>query len=239
MVAGLSNVNLCWRSLLVQTNDRSRRLIAEALGTMILVCAVVGSGIMADRLSGDDAITLLANTISTGAILLVLISVLGPISGAHLNPAVTIAFALRQDISGPMAVAYCVAQIGGGISGTFMAHAMFEMPLLQLSETMRIGQGQWLAEVVATFGLVAVIFGALRIKPNSVPQLVALYITAAYWFTSSTSFANPAVTIARSLTDTFSGIRPIDVPSFIVAEIAGALLAMVVCRWLYAARNTA
>jgi len=214
--------------------DTRRRLAAEALGTAFLVGTVVGSGIMADALSADDAVSLLGNTIPTGAILFVLITILGPVSGAHFNPAVTMVFALRRDIAAGLAAGYVAAQVAGGILGSLVAHAMFDLPVLQLSATVRTGGGQWLAEVVATFGLVAAILGGLRFRPAAVPALVGLYITAAYWFTASTSFANPAVAIARSLTDTFSGIRPADVPGFVLAELVGAALALGVMRWLLA-----
>ncbi|MEO1197661.1 MAG: MIP/aquaporin family protein [Pseudomonadota bacterium] len=219
------------------TFDLPRRLTAEALGTAFLVGTVVGSGIMADMLTDDVALALLGNTLPTGAILVVLITILGPISGAHFNPAVTLAFALRKEIGAQAAMGYVVAQIAGGIAGTLIAHAMFELPVVQISETVRSGAGQWIAEVVATFGLVATILAGVRFRATAVPWLVGLYITAAYWFTASTSFANPAVAIARGLTDTFSGIRPIDVPAFIAAECLGAVLAVAVLGWLLAERS--
>ena len=223
-----------------ETNfNLSRRLAAEALGTAFLVATVVGSGIMADRLSDDVALTLLGNTLPTGAILVVLISILGPISGAHFNPAVTLVFALRRSITPAAALAYVVVQIAGGILGTLAAHLMFELPLFELSTTVRAGPGQWWAEVVASFGLVGTILAALRFRADAIPWLVGLYITAAYWFTASTSFANPAVAIARSLTDTFSGIRPADVPGFIVAEMLGSALALFVFGWLLRANPAA
>ncbi len=214
--------------------DLSRRLAAEALGTGLLVATVVGSGIMADKLTDDTALALLGNTLPTGAILVVLITILGPVSGAHFNPAVTMVFALRREIEANAAVAYVVVQIAGGIAGTFLAHAMFELPLLQVSATARTGTGQWIAEAVAAFGLVFTILAGLRFRSDAIAWLVGLYITAAYWFTASTSFANPAVAIARAFSDTFSGIRPIDVPGFIAAELLGALLAMVFAGWLLA-----
>jgi len=214
--------------------DHLRRLAAEALGTAILVATVVGSGIMADRLTDDVGLTLLGNTLPTGAMLVVLIAILGPISGAHLNPAVTLVFALQRDISFKDAAGYTVAQILGGIFGTLLAHAMFDLPLVQLSGTERSGDGQWTAEVVATFGLVFTILAGLRFRAESIPWLVGLYITAAYWFTSSTSFANPAVAIARCFSDTFAGIRPGDLPGFILAELGGALIAMVLAAWMLA-----
>ncbi|QQA41184.1 MIP/aquaporin family protein [Pelagovum pacificum] len=210
----------------------SRRLASEALGTGLLVATVVGSGIMADRLTDDVAVALLGNTIPTGAILFVLITVLGPISGAHFNPAVTLAFAARRDAPWREVGPYIAAQIAGGIVGSILAHLMFELPALQLSQTVRTGPSQWLAEVVATFGLVLTIFAGIRHRAEAVPMLVGLYITAAYWFTASTSFANPAVAIARGLSDTFAGIRPVDVPAFILAQIAGALIATALCGWL-------
>jgi len=212
--------------------DLARRLVAEALGTAVLVAAVIGSGIMADRLTDDVALALLGNTLPTGAILIVLITILGPISGAHFNPAVSLVFALRREISATDALGYCAAQIGGGVLGALLAHAMFELPILQVSSTVRVGGAQWLAEIVAAFGLVFTILAGLRAKPDAIPMLVGLYITAAYWFTASTSFANPAVTIARSLTDTFAGIRPVDVPAFIVAQLLGALLALALANWM-------
>ncbi|WP_011578664.1 MULTISPECIES: aquaporin [Chelativorans] len=212
--------------------DLSRRLTAEALGTGILVATVAGSGIMADRLTDDVALALLGNTLPTGAILVVLITILGPISGAHFNPAVTLVFALRREIEANAALAYVVAQVLGGTTGTLLAHAMFELPLLQASQTIRTGSGQWIAETVAAFGLVFTILAGLRFRPDAVAWLVGLYITAAYWFTASTSFANPAVAIARAFTDTFAGIRPIDVPAFIAAQLLGAVLAMIMAGWL-------
>ncbi|MDK4737793.1 aquaporin family protein [Rhizobium sp. CNPSo 3464] len=210
----------------------SRRLASEALGAALLVATVVGSGIMADRLTTDTALALLANTLATGAILVVLITVLGPVSGAHFNPVVSLVFALRRGLTAMSALTYIVAQILGGIVGTILAHAMFELPLLQTSTTIRAGGAQWLAEITATFGLIFVILAGLRFRSETVPWLVGLYITAAYWFTASTSFANPAVAIARSLTNTFSGIRPVDLPGFIVAEVLGALLASMLASWL-------
>ena len=198
----------------------------------MLVATVVGSGIMAQTLTDDVALQLLANTLPTGAILVVLITMLGPLSGAHFNPAVTLAFALRGDIARADALPYVAVQIAGGAFGAVLAHAMFALPLIQASANVRTGGAQWLAEVVATFGLVAAILAALRFRAEAVAWIVGLYITAAYWFTASTSFANPAVAVARGLTDTFSGIRPIDVPGFVAAELAGAVLAVVLCRWL-------
>ena len=218
--------------------DLSRRLVAEALGTALLVAAVVGSGIMADRLTDDVALSLLGNTIPTGAMLVVPITILGPISGAHFNPAVTLVFALRREIQTKAAIAYVIAQITGGIAGTFLAHAMFDLPILQISQTVRAGSGQWIAELVAAFGLVFTILAGLRFRSDAIPWLVGLYITSAYWFTASTSFANPAVAIARAFSDTFAGIRPLDVPAFIGAELVGALLAMALAGWLLAEPKT-
>jgi glycerol uptake facilitator-like aquaporin len=216
------------------TPDLARRLAAEALGTAMLVATVVGSGIMADRLTNDVALSLLGNTIPTGAILVVLITILGPVSGAHFNPAVTMVFALRRDIEPIAALFYIAMQILGGIVGSFMAHAMFELPIIEVSRTVRTGSGQWIAEVVAAFGLIFTILAGLRFRPDAIGWLVGLYITAAYWFTASTSFANPAVAIARSLSDTFAGIRPLDLPGFIIAELVGALLAMAIANWMLA-----
>jgi glycerol uptake facilitator-like aquaporin len=212
--------------------DLPRRLTAEALGTAMLVATVVGSGIMAQSLTADTALALLANTMATGAILVVLISTLGPISGAHFNPAVSLVFALRRQLSARDATLYATVQVIGGLAGTLAAHLMFALPLLQASTKIRTGGAQWLSEGIAAFGLVAVILAGLRFERASVPWLVGLYITAAYWFTASTAFANPAIAIARSLTDTFSGIRPLDLPAFITAEIAGAVLALALMSWL-------
>ncbi|HEY9011190.1 MAG TPA: MIP/aquaporin family protein [Devosia sp.] len=217
----------------------SRRLAAEGLGTLLLVATVVGSGIMADRLTADTALALLGNTVATGAILYVLITLLAPISGAHFNPAVTLAFALKRDLTWSEAGRYVAAQITGGVLGTIIAHLMFEAAPLSLGIHARTGASQWLAEGVAAFGLVLTILAGIRFRPMAVPALVGLYITAAYWFTASTSFANPAVTIARALTDSFSGIRPVDAPGFILAQLAAAALALAFCRWLLAPRQTA
>jgi glycerol uptake facilitator-like aquaporin len=207
---------------------------AEALGSFLLFAAVVGSGIMAERLAGGNAgIALLGNTLATGAILFVLITMLGPLSGAHLNPAVTLVMRLRGDISGDMAAAYIVAQLAGGILGVWTAHLMFDVPVLQLSGKIRGGHGQLVGEAVATFGLILTIFGTAKVRPSLIPASVALYITAAYWFTSSTSFANPAITIARSLSDSFAGIDPACVPAFIAAQLAGALLGYCVSARLF------
>lgn len=216
----------------MQEFDLSRRLCAEAMGTAFLVATVVGSGIMAETLTKDVALALLGNTLPTGAILVVLITILGPISGAHFNPAVTFVFALKGDLAARDASLYVMAQIVGGIIGTIAAHLMFSLPLLEASLKIRTGGAQWFAEAVAAFGLVATILAGIQFQRTAVPWLVGLYITAAYWFTASTSFANPAVAIARSLTNTFSGIRPTDLPGFIVAEMCGAVLAFFVMAWV-------
>ena len=212
----------------------SRRLAAEGFGTLFLVAAVVGSGIMAARLTADTAVALLANAVATGAMLTVLITILGPISGAHFNPAVSVVFALKGEMSRVAAACYAIAQVAGGIAGTILAHEMFGLPAVMLSQHIRTGGGQWLAELVASFGLMVTILTGRRLTPGSVAWLVGLYITAAYWFTASTSFANPAVAIARSLTNSFSGIRPADVPAFILAQLVGAVAALVVVDWLLA-----
>ncbi|WP_082542408.1 MULTISPECIES: aquaporin [unclassified Mesorhizobium] len=209
-----------------------RRLAAEALGTAMLVAAVVGSGIMADRLTDDRALALLCNTLPTGAILVVLITVLGPISGAHFNPAVTLVTALHRRMPGGVALVYGVCQIAGAIAGTLVVHLMFELPVLQYSATARTGMSQWISEAVASFGLVFTILAAQRYRIDVIAWLVGLYIVAAYWFTASTSFANPAVTLARALSDTFAGIRPLDIPAFVAAQFAGALLAMAAANLL-------
>ncbi len=212
--------------------DLSRRLVAEALGTALLVATVVGSGIMAETLTKDVALALLGNTLPTGAILVVLITILGPISGAHFNPAVSLVFALKRELAARDTVLYIGAQVLGGILGTMIAHGMFALPLLDASMKARTGGAQWFAEAVAAFGLVATILAGIRFQRAAVPWLVGLYITAAYWFTASTSFANPAVALARSLTNTFSGIRPVDLPGFIIAELFGAVIGMLVMTWL-------
>ena len=210
----------------------AQRVIAEALGTAFLLAAVVGSGIMAARLSGGNAaLALLCNTLPTGAILTVLILALGGVSGAHFNPAVTLAFLCRGELNWRIAALYAASQILGGIAGVLAAHAMFDLPLWQVSQTVRSGGGQWFAEFVATFGLVLVIFCCLRAAPDAIPYAVGLYIISAYWFTASTSFANPAVAIARSLSDTFAGIRPVDVPAFLAAQLAGGFFAAIVSDW--------
>ena len=213
-------------------------LLAEGLGTAMLLATVIGSGIMAETLAGGNvAIALLGNTIATGAILIVLITMLGPVSGAHFNPAVSLVFAIKRDISWSRCALYIAVQVIGGIIGMLAAHFMFEEPIFQLSQKIRTGEAQWFSEGVATFGLMLTILATLRARPSAVPMAVGLYITAAYWFTASTSFANPAVTIARSLTDTFSGIFPGHAPMFIVAQFIGAVIALAVCNRIY--RNNA
>jgi glycerol uptake facilitator-like aquaporin len=210
------------------------KTFAEALGTALLLAIVVGSGVMGEALAGgNDAIALLGNTLATAAGLVVLILIFGPVSGAHFNPAVTAAFALRREIAPSLAAAYIAAQIVGGVLGVMLAHAMFDLELLQESAKVRSGIGQAIGEATATFGLLLTIFGCARHRPDAVPYAVGLFIAAGYWFTSSTSFANPAVTIARTLTDTFAGVRPADAPMFILAELAGALLALAAARLLY------
>jgi glycerol uptake facilitator-like aquaporin len=217
-----------------------RRLMAEWLGTFSLLATVIGSGIMAERLAdGNTAIALLGNTIPTGAILVVLITVFGPISGAHFNPAVTLCFAIRREISPRDAGLYVATQIFGGIVGVLAAHVMFEHPLIDPSTTTRSGTGQWVAEFVATFGLVGTILACLKARPQAVPMAVGLYITAAYWFTSSTSFANPAVTIARGFSDTFAGIAPGDVVAFVGIQLVAAVLATWFFHWLLSENNSA
>ena len=211
----------------------ARKLAAEALGTGFLLTTVVGSGIMAENLAGGNvALALLGNTIATGAILAVLILIFGSVSGAHFNPAVTLAFLLRREIGPRDAAIYAIVQIAAGIAGVLVAHLMFAEPAFAASMTARTGIPQWAGEFVATFGLVATILGTVHFRPDATPYAVGLFITAGYWFTSSTSFANPAVTIARSLTDTFSGIMPAHAPGFVLAQLAGAAAATLVFRWL-------
>lgn len=223
----------------MQSFDLSRRLAAEALGTATLLATVVGSGIMAERLAdGNVAIALLGNSLPTGAILVVLILMFGKLSGAHYNPAVTLAFLIRSDIAPLPAALYVVAQIAGGLAGALAAHAMFELPLVQVAETARTGPAQWFSEWVATFGLVATILATVRFRPEAVAYAVGLFITAGYWFTASTSFANPAVTIARSFTDTFSGIAPAHAPAFILAQLVGAASAALAFAWLLRPTST-
>jgi glycerol uptake facilitator-like aquaporin len=217
------------------STSRFTPLMAEFIGTMLLLAAVVGSGIMGARLSGGNiAVALLANAIATGAALYVLINIFGPVSGAHFNPAVTGVMLAKGEILMPVAVGYMLAQVGGGVAGVLLAHGMFDLSLLQLSTTLRSSPGQWLSEIVATAGLILTILAVLRHRAEAVPVAVALYIVAAYWFTASTSFANPAVTFARALTDTFAGIRPWDVPFFVMAQVAGAALGLLTDRLLVA-----
>ena len=210
-----------------------RRLAAEALGTAFLLAMVVGSGVMGERLAGGNvAIALLANTLATGTGLTVLITIFGPLSGAHFNPAVTLVFALRHDLSPAIAAAYAAAQIAGAILGVWTAHLMFAEPVLQVSTTLRSGVSQSFSEAIATFGLILTILCALRFRPDATPFLVGLYISSAYWFTASTSFANPAVTIARSFSDTFAGIAPASMPAFVASQLGGATAACLLLRWL-------
>ena len=212
-----------------------RRLAAEAVGSFFLFATVVGSGIMGDTLSGgNDAVALLGNTLATGAMLYVLIVKLGPLSGAHFNAAVTLAFALRREIGARDAALYLIVQLAAGVLGVVAAHGMFDLPLLQASTKLRDGPGQWLSEAIATFGLLITILGTIRHRPASVPASVALYITAAYWFTASTSFANPTITLARSMTDSFAGIAPSSILPFILAQLVGAALAVLAAHWLFA-----
>jgi glycerol uptake facilitator-like aquaporin len=218
----------------IKTPPLGRRLAAEGIGSFFLFACVIGSGIMAQNLSGgNDAVALLGNTIATGAILFVLITMLGPISGAHMNPAVSLVSASRRELLWGDAAAYVLVQLAFGILGAWAAHLMFDLPTLQLSVKPRTGLGQWAGEAIATFGLILTILGTVKHRPAWVPASVGLYITAAYWFTSSTSFANPAITVARSLSDTFAGIAPQDVPPFIVAQLAGAALAALTAKSLF------
>lgn len=215
-------------------SSMAQRAVSETLGTAFLLATVIGSGIMAQRLSGgNDALALLCNTLPTGAILTVLILIFGPVSGAHFNPAVSLAFGLRGGISWPLVGIYLLAQLCGAVIGVWAAHLMFELPVWQYSTHVRTGAGQWLAEAVATFGLLLTIFGCVSRAPGAVAYAVGLYITAAYWFTASTSFANPVVTLARSLSDTFAGIAPAGVAAFIAAQLAGMLAAVGIGRWLW------
>jgi glycerol uptake facilitator-like aquaporin len=215
-------------------SDLPRRLAAEAIGSAMLFATVIGSGIMAETLAGGNmAVALLGNTLATAAMLFVLVTMLGPVSGAQFNPAVTLVMARAGQIDWRDAGLYAVAQLTGGLAGAALAHAMFALPVIEIGTKTRTGPGQWLGEAVATFALVFTIVGTARHRPQWLPLAVAAVITAGYWFTSSTSFANPAITVARSLTDSFSGIRPIDAPGFIVAQFAGALLAGAVAAWLF------
>ena len=212
----------------------SRAICAETIGSFLLFATVIGSGIMGERLSGGNvAMALLGNTLATGAMLFVLITMLGAVSGAHFNPVVTMVAALRGEIGGADALGHVTAQLLGGIIGVWAAHLMFGLPVLEISTKVRTGIGQWASEAIATFGLLLTIIGTVKMRPNWVPASVALYITAAYWFTSSTSFANPAITIARSLSDTFAGIAPANVPGFIVAQIVGALAAHLTAKVIF------
>jgi glycerol uptake facilitator-like aquaporin len=218
-----------------ETPPLGRRIAAEGLGAFLLFACVIGSGIMAQNLSGgNDALALLGNTLATGAMLFVLITILGPISGAHMNPAVSLVAASRRELAWSNAAAYILAQFAFGIIGAWAAHLMFGLPTLQLSMKARTGLGQWVGEGIATFGLILTILGTVRFRRDWVPATVGLYITAAYWFTSSTSFANPAITVARSLTNTFAGIAPHDVPRFIIAQLIGAACAALLAKWLFA-----
>lgn len=210
------------------------KLAAEALGSFFLFATVVGSGIMAERLAGGNiAVALLGNTMATGAMLFVLISMLGPISGAHFNPAVSLVMWLRKELSGKLLLAFIAVQLAAGVAGVWAAHLMFDMPILQLSAKTRSGIGQWTGEFIATFGLLITILGTARHRPAAIPASVALYITAAYWFTSSTSFANPAITVARSLSNSFAGIAPVDIPGFVIAQFVGALAAWALAKVVF------
>lgn len=212
----------------------AHRLVAEGLGTALLLAIVIGSGIMGERLAGGSAaIALLGNTLATGAGLVMLITVFGPLSGAHFNPVVTLLFALRREITLTNALAYIVVQLVGAILGVWVAHLMFAEPVFQISTKLREGPAQAFSEAVATFGLIIAIRGSIRFRPEATPMIVGLYITSAYWFTASTSFANPAVTIARSLSKTFAGIAPASAPAFITAQFAGAAVAAALCNWLF------
>jgi glycerol uptake facilitator-like aquaporin len=217
----------------------SQRLLAEALGSAFLLATVIGSGIMGAKLAGGNlALALLGNTLPTGAILVVVILILGPVSGAHFNPAVSLAFAVRGELPWRETGAYVGAQVMGAVAGVWAAHLMFDLSVLQVSTTVRSGPGQWFAELIATFGLLLTIFGCVARAPASTPYAVGLYITAAYWFTASTSFANPAVTLARSLSDTFAGIEPRSVPAFIVAQLAAVAVALLVAQALWPLRSS-
>ncbi|HLY56669.1 MAG TPA: MIP/aquaporin family protein [Stellaceae bacterium] len=223
----------------LQPFDLGRRLAAEALGTALLLAVVIGSGIMGERLAGGNvALALLGNTLATGAGLVVLITIFGPLSGAHFNPAVTLVFALRREIGVREALAYVLVQLASAMLGVQAAHAMFAEPLLQVSAKLRDGPAQAFSEFVATFGLVAAILGAVKFRPNATPTIVGLYVTSAYWFTASTSFANPAVTVARSFSDTFAGIAPVSAPAFIAAQLAGAAAASALFGWLLNPRTS-
>ncbi len=236
MSASNADSSRVYNVLFVRMRNSARSVLAEAMGTALLLTAVVGSGIMAEQLAGGNmALALLCNTIATGAILYVLITMLGPLSGAHFNPAVTLAFVMRGQIGREAAAAYVAAQVMAGIAGVLIAHAMFDQAVLQVSLKVRASPGQWISETVATFGLVATILLTVSARPQAVAASVGLYITSAYWFTASTSFANPAVTIARAFSNTFAGIRPLDIPAFILAQIVGAAAAVIVARALLGA----
>lgn len=216
-----------------------RSLAAEAIGTALLVATVIGSGIMAQRLSGGSTgLALLANTLATGAILVVLISILGPLSGAHFNPVVSLVMVLRRALPWPQLAPYVAAQLIGGAAGAVLANLMFDLPAVTLSDTLRGGTGQLVSEAVATFTLIGAILGGLAVAPQAIPWLVGLTITAGYWFTASTSFANPAVTLARTLSDSFAGIAPASVPGFLLAQLAGGLTGAVLWGWLFAAPSS-
>jgi glycerol uptake facilitator-like aquaporin len=215
-----------------------RAVFAEAIGSFFLFATVVGSGIMAESLAGGNvAIALIGNTMATGAMLFVLITMLGPVSGAHFNPAVSLVMALRREISARTCIVYVLVQLVFGIVGVWAAHLMFDLPIIQFSTKVRTGTGQWAGEAIATFGLVFAILGTARHRPEWIPASVALYIASAYWFTSSTSFANPAITVARSLSDSFAGIAPANIFGFVLAQLSGALLAMVAGRFLFSSRQ--
>jgi len=221
------------------TFSTPQKLAAEALGTALLLAIIVGSGVMGDNLAGgNDAIALLGNTIATGAGLVILILIFGPVSGAHFNPAVTLAYLIRREIAIGMAALYAVVQIIGGVLGVFLAHAMFDLEILQQSTRVRASAGEALGEAVATFGLVLTILGCVRFRPENIAMAVGLFITAGYWFTSSTSFANPAVTIARTLTDSFAGVRVADAPAFLLAQFSAAALATAASAWLFVPKKT-
>lgn len=214
-------------------HDNARKLVAEAIGTFFLFVAVISSGIMAENLAtGNAGVALLSNTLAVGAILYVVIAMLAPISGAHFNPAVTLAFVIRREISSGLAVAYVLTQLAAGAMGAFAAHIMFERPMVQIAETSRTGIGQWTGEFIATFGLILTVLLLVRYRPAAIPAAVALYISSAIWFTSSTCFANPAITIARTLSDSYTGIAPADAPMFIAAQLVGGVFAVVLAKWL-------
>jgi len=233
-MSGTAQTRPAASAALLRKSGAVRRVAAEALGTALLLAVVIGSGVMGERLAdGNAALALLGNTLATGAGLVVLITIFAPISGAHFNPAVTLVCLLRREIAAPLAGAYVAAQCAGGLVGVFVAHAMFDLPILQVSAKLRDGQAQAFAEAVAAFGLMGTILGARAAAPMATPALVGLYITAAYWFTASTAFANPAVTLARTLSNTFAGIAPASAPAFVAAQLVGALGAHAVFGWLF------